>query len=218
MLATSPKRSSHSRFLNSKDDLYCCPDVYNIWLILYFVNLTGAASADQLPLHHPRRGLDCRLGWTRLPWLPWWLFLERLYHQKGLGISATILRILFSFKFLNHLNPEHPAANALMISLVGIAVKITGAEIPGLNLEVKINMMQLVITVEQVPDGTGRSRIEDLQHLGLIQVQLLQLSTGRSSSTCRWSLGSWSRPASPLGARGEATPTCSLRWPLLSTR
>ena len=67
-----------------------------------------------------------------------------------------------------------------MISLLGIAVKITGAEIPGLNLEVKINMMQLVITVEQVPDGTGRSRIEDLQHLGLIQVQLLQLSTGRS--------------------------------------
>ena len=57
---------------------------------------------------------------------------------------------MFSFKFLNHLNPEHPAANALMISLVGIAVKITGAEIPGLNLEVKINMMQLVITVELV--------------------------------------------------------------------
>ena len=60
-----------------------------------------------------------------------------------------------------------------MVSLVGIAVKITGAEIPGLNLEVKIIMMQLVLTVEQVPDGTGRSRIEDLQHLGLIQVQLL---------------------------------------------
>ena len=63
-----------------------------------------------------------------------------------------------------------------MISLVGIAVKITGAEIPGLNLEVKINMMQLVITVEQVPDGTGRSRSEDLQHLGLIQVQLTVVS------------------------------------------
>ena len=131
--------------------------------------------------------------------------------SKGVGIFSHNLRIFFSFKLLNHLNPEHPAANALMISLLGIAVKVTGAKIPGLNLEVKIIMMQLVLTVEQVPDGTGRSRIEDLQHLGLIQVQLLQLSTGRSSSTCRWSLGSWSRAASP-------TPTCSLRWPLLSTR
>ena len=37
-----------------------------------------------------------------------------------------------------------------MISLLGIAVKVTGAKIPGLNLEVKINMMQLVITVELV--------------------------------------------------------------------
>ena len=49
----------------------------------------------------------------------------------------------FDSTLIVKLNPEHSAAAGLMVSLVGLTIKITGAEIPGFDLKVQFDLMQM---------------------------------------------------------------------------
>ena len=75
-------------------------------------------------------------------WIVDWVDRARDFETKD-GWFWSFQR--FDSTLIVKLNPEHSAAVGLMVSLVGLTIKITGAEIPGFDLKVQFELMQMQI-------------------------------------------------------------------------